>query len=548
MSHVNSNATVFLPVQSTEFLLAPYRSQIERLYHLCSLDRNRFETLYIKPIEIVASLCQAFPASENHHHSEDGGLFKHSLDAVEKSMKLREGVTCLAYGEERSQEVIEIFTYAVSMSALLHDLGKLACDIEIVERDRAGKVTSFEPLLSSTLTVGNEYAFRYALHRRHNVHVSYNVAFFTKVVPITGVRWLNNYRVIKDNLFQALSGRFEQAGEVGQVLMAADRFSVASNVETNQASNSAVSSKSNKPTKCQSFISKFRTLMDKETFKINCPGANVWVSDSRIYAVSGPVVSTVREHLKFDGIKLPTQLPQMYSMLLAENHIIPNEDKAIHNIVVTDEAGGNTWTQKLTMLVFDRSVVDPTRKLEVFAGSLVVADTGEVVDQIKTIERPEQAINVNQKNDDINRNNDDHHTNQTTSEEANKVEPSYEDFQKWLIAGFKDKKFEFNRPGAVFHIDCANRLVCITPRVFQEFMGSKEFGKIQSVVMKAKVLHRNGSGESLIKVKFSGDRASSAAVTCIIFSAIETKMIFNEVVPSTNHSLRIVDLLRSPKS
>lgn len=74
-------------------------------------------------------------------------------------------------------------------------------------------------------------------------------------------------------------------------------------------------------------------------------------------------------------------------------------------------------------------------------------------------------------------------------------------------------------------------------------MDFKEFGKIQAAVMKAKVLHRNGSGESLIKMKFSGDRASSAAVTCIIFSA----MIFNDVVPSTNHLLRIVDLLSPPK-
>lgn len=547
MSQVNTNETMFLTVQSHEFLLAPYRSQIERLYHLCSLDRDRFDLLYVKPIEIVASLCQAFPASENHHHSDDGGLLKHSLDAVEKSMKLREGVTCLAYGEERSQEVIEIFTYAVSISALLHDLGKLACDIEIVERDSTGKVSSFEPLLSSPLTIGNEYAFRYSPHRRHNVHVSYNVAFFTKVVPVTGIRWLNNYRVIKDNLFQALSGRFEQAGEVGQVLMAADRFSVASNISGSKAKNSAVGSSSNKPSKCQSFISKFRTLIDKDTFKLNCPGANVWVSDSRIYAVSGPVVSKVREHLNFDGIKLPTQLPQMYSMLLAENHIIPNEDKAIHNIVVTDDAGGNTWTQKLTMLVFDRSLVDPTRKLEVFAGSLVVADTGEVVDSLQSGKEKELAppptplTPTNNKfvgTESI----------ELCADEDKPTELSYGDFQKWMIEGFKNKNFIFNRPGAVFHIDCANRLVCISPKVFQEFMGSKEFGKIQAAVMKAKVLHRNNSGESLIKVKFSGDRASSAAVTCIIFSANETKVIFNDVVPSTNHSLRIVDLLRPPKS
>lgn len=94
------------------------------------------------------------------------------------------------------------------------------------------------------------------------------------------------------------------------------------------------------------------------------------------------MASKVREHLNFDGIKLPTQLPQMYSMLLAENYIIPNEDKGIHNFVVTDDASGNTCTQKLTMLVFDRNLVDPMRKLDFFTGSLVVADTGEVIDSL----------------------------------------------------------------------------------------------------------------------------------------------------------------------
>lgn len=98
------------------------------LYWLSSDQRVRAlaEKLLHRFEETVGDL----PASEKHHHSEPGGLYRHSLEVALKALEEFEGDIIM---EPRSDGSIDSFRssrnrprwqYATFIGALCHDLGK----------------------------------------------------------------------------------------------------------------------------------------------------------------------------------------------------------------------------------------------------------------------------------------------------------------------------------------------------------------------------------------------------------------------------------------
>ena len=59
------------------------------------------------------------PCSSKYHMAEPGGLAKHSLNVFQASMQI-----ALAYYSEREDEITFDFINAITLSALLHDIGK----------------------------------------------------------------------------------------------------------------------------------------------------------------------------------------------------------------------------------------------------------------------------------------------------------------------------------------------------------------------------------------------------------------------------------------
>ncbi|WP_298771671.1 TraI domain-containing protein [uncultured Shewanella sp.] len=587
---------MFREAQPSSQILLKHQPQIERLYHLCSLDESRFIQLYLAPISIFSVLVQEIPASEYHHHSGVGGLVLHTLDVMENAMKLREGVVCLQYGEERSNELAEVFTYCVAMGALLHDIGKLSCDFDWVYIDGDQNIVSFDPLTSPFLTRGTMFAARFSTEKHHNLHMSYNIAYYNRVLPTCGKEWLNSYQKMRHLLFQAVAGRMELAGEVGKVLLQADRESA--RLDTAKPEHEHIVSVPHSRNRLGStFITKFRELIDNDKLTYNKPGAMLWVDDAWIYAVSGTLITCIREHLKFDGVDIPTQLPTLFSLLMAEDVIYPNaQGEAIHQLTILDLSRGKNWEHTLTMLKFSRTQLDPRQKLPVFNGELTLPsdDTekrgvknggntegrGWVAQDIDRTSTPGKSVNptiperrskdgldphikasegivssesLKQKILSKNKPSRKMGGNDLIQKTIDRVNLSkkrdskctYNSFFVWLSEGLLEKKWVFNRPNSVFHIDGDGHLLCLSPKVFSDYMGGDIKG-IQNQVMKARVLHRNSVGHSLVKVSFTGERQTSFA-TAIVFTAKETGRIFKGNVPLRNSAVAIAEIIQAPK-
>ena len=114
------------------------------LYWLSSDQRVRAlaEKLLHRFEETVGDL----PASEKHHHSEAGGLYRHSLEVALKALEEFEGDIIM---EPRSDGSIDSFRssrnrprwqYATFIGALCHDLGKVF-DLEV-----RGKGETWSPI------------------------------------------------------------------------------------------------------------------------------------------------------------------------------------------------------------------------------------------------------------------------------------------------------------------------------------------------------------------------------------------------------------------
>lgn len=121
------------PMPANTLLDTPLRQKLlSILWQKVSMSQDLFNKLYRQPIERYAELVQNLPASESHHHAHLGGMLDHGLEVISFAAKLRQSYLLPpgAPPEEQSKQA-EAWTAAILYGALLHDIGKIAVDLEI---------------------------------------------------------------------------------------------------------------------------------------------------------------------------------------------------------------------------------------------------------------------------------------------------------------------------------------------------------------------------------------------------------------------------------
>ncbi|RMQ02588.1 TraI domain-containing protein, partial [Pseudomonas savastanoi] len=79
-----------------------------------------------------AALVQHLPASENHHHTYHGGMLDHGLEIVAYALKIRQMYLLPIGAPPESQAAqSEAWSAASAYGALVHDLGKIAVDVQV---------------------------------------------------------------------------------------------------------------------------------------------------------------------------------------------------------------------------------------------------------------------------------------------------------------------------------------------------------------------------------------------------------------------------------
>ncbi|WP_454693410.1 MobH family relaxase [Achromobacter aegrifaciens] len=370
----------FMRPESAASLLATPRRQklLEHIWQRTSLSRRQFATLYRAPLERYAELVQAFPASEAHHHAYAGGMLDHGLEIVAYSLKLRQShLLPIGASPEDQAAQSEAWTAAVAYAALLHDIGKVAVDLHVELADGSTWHPWHGPL-------HQPYRFRYREDREYRLHSAATGLLYRQLLDRYVLDWLSGYPALWAPLLYVLAGQYEHAGALGELVVQADRASVAQEVGGDPARAMAAPKHALQ-----------RKLLDglcyllKEELKLNQPEASDgWLAENALWLVSKTVSDKLRAHLLSQGIDgIPANNTAVFNVLQDHGMLQPTPDgKAVWRATVTSNTG---WSHSFTLLRLAPALIwEAGERPAPFAGTVAI-DTSPVEKDAAAASSPE---------------------------------------------------------------------------------------------------------------------------------------------------------------
>ncbi|MGP3790557.1 MobH family relaxase [Pseudomonas sp. B392_1p] len=351
------------PKSATSLLSTPRRQRLlEHIWQRTSLSRKQFASLYLAPLERYAALVQQFPASENHHHAYPGGMLDHGLEIVAYALKLRQ-LYLLPTGTTPEDQVVqaEAWSAAIAYAALLHDIGKIAVDLHVELADGSLWHPWHGPLT-------RPYRFRYHPDREYRLHDAATGLLYRQVLDGEILDWLSTFPPLWSALLYALAGQYEHAGVLGELVIQADRASVAQALGGDPARAMAAPTH----TLQRKLLDGLRYLL-KEELKLNQPQASDgWLTQDALWLVSKTVSDKLRAHLLAQGIDgIPANNSAVFNVLQDHGMLQPTPDgKAIWRATVTSDAG---WSHAFTLLRLAPALIwEGDDRPVPFAGTVVV--------------------------------------------------------------------------------------------------------------------------------------------------------------------------------
>jgi integrating conjugative element relaxase (TIGR03760 family) len=366
------------PESPAALLATPRRQQLlAQIWQRTAVSRVQFGRLYRAPLDRYAALVQQFPASEAHHHAYPGGMLDHGLEIVAIALKLRQAHLLPAGAPPEAQAAeTEAWTAGIAYAALLHDIGKIAVDIHVEYADGSRWHPWHGPLARS-------YRFRYRKDRAYRLHSAAAGLLYTDVLDPPILDWLSSYRDLWAALLYVLAGQYEHAGILGELVVQADRASVAQALggdpaKVREAPQQALQRK---------LLDGLRYLV-REVLRLNQPEASDgWLTQDALWLVSKTVCDKLRAHLLSQGISgVPDRNTAVFDVLQEHDIAQPTPDgKAIWRATVTSDTG---WTQPFTFLRLSPSLIwDTCDRPPSFSGRVrldpgaVTASESEVADR-----------------------------------------------------------------------------------------------------------------------------------------------------------------------
>lgn len=547
------------PMIAADLLATPKRQAIlKNIWQRTALSRPQFESLYMQPIERYAALVQQFPASESHHHAYSGGMLDHGLEIVAYALKLRQShLLPIGSSSETQTAQSEAWTAATAYAALLHDIGKIAVDIEVETAD--GK--TWHPW-HGYLT--QPYRFKYRQGREYRLHSAAAGLLYTRILDRDILDWLSGFNELWAALLYVLAGQMEHAGILGELVQKADQASVAQEMGGDPAKALAAP----KHALQRKLLDGLRYLV-KEKLKLNQPEASDgWLTDDGLWLVSKTVSDKLRAHLLSQGIEgIPQSNNAVFDVLQEHGIAQPSHDgKAIWKVTITSKSG---WRNTLTVFKVAPALVwDANERPEPFQGAVVpvgddavcveptVAETGgaNLTEPAPAVSNPVAEPNGSARADtldavldllgpDVLNQPADNSVEKTTMEITkraepekeikvvpepakqpaapyinNEVEPSGEHFIAWLRDSIHSKKLIINDAQAMVHT-VEDTMFLVSPSLFvryaHEFPQCAKLAKteklpdwewIQKRFEKMRVHRKQSNGLNIWTCKVSGPR------------------------------------------
>lgn len=353
------------PAQGQDLLATPRRQKLlENIWQRASLSRSQFVELYRRPLERYAELVQQLPASQNHHHAHPGGMLDHGLEIVAYALKIRQTYLLPIGAPPESQSAqAEAWTAAAAYGALIHDLGKIAVDVQI--ELEGGK--TWHPWHGP---IDRPYRFRYVKGRNYQLHGAAAALIYAQILSSEILDWLSNFPEVWSQLIFILAGQYEHAGILGEIVVQADQASVAQELGGNPARALFAPKQS-----LQRQLADGLRHLVRDTFKLNQPDgpSDGWLTQDALWLVSKPIADQLRAYLLTQGVEgVPSSNAPFFNMLQDQGVIQTNaQDKAIWKATIDN---GRGWRNTFTLLKLSPALIwnDPNDRPAAYLGTLEV--------------------------------------------------------------------------------------------------------------------------------------------------------------------------------
>lgn len=332
-----------LVVMTAEELFS-YTGQQGRLRNIKSIvqiDDATYQALYQDVIERFAELVQLMPASQAHHHAVPGGLFIHTLEVLEIALTLRRQYKLPLFATEKQQEdERHLWTYAVFIAAILHDVGKrLTLCRFVLENDKP-----LAPFDDVEKHLGKIYRIVFLDSKYHRMHEQIGLAFVSQLLPPVALNFLLPHLPSMREVMAYIHEDPHHDGIIGQVLRQADQES------TGQSLHHLSSRKfkdANLENMGERLMTQLRLLLASNHFVVNRHNGNVYTTpDGYTYLVSKTMADELRNTLREEGITdIPTDNNRIFD-ILQEHHFAETSEsgQVIHYLKRTWQGKSDIFT------------------------------------------------------------------------------------------------------------------------------------------------------------------------------------------------------------
>ncbi|WP_258231584.1 MobH family relaxase, partial [Achromobacter pulmonis] len=250
-----------------------------------------------------------------------------------------------------------------------HDIGKIAVDLHVELADGSIWHPWHGPLQQ-------RYRFRYRPEREYRLHSAATGLLYTRVLDPTILDWLSGFPVLWSALLYVLAGQYEHAGVLGELVIQADRASVAQAL----GGDPAKALTAPRHALQRKLLDGLRYLL-REELKLNQPQASDgWLTQDSLWLVSKTVSDKLRAYLLSQGIEgIPSNNTAVFTVLQDHGIAQPTPDgKAIWKAAVTSDSG---WSHSFTFLRLSPALIWETgERPESFAGAVTVEESASADD------------------------------------------------------------------------------------------------------------------------------------------------------------------------
>jgi integrating conjugative element relaxase (TIGR03760 family) len=326
-------------------------------------------------LPVLEKLCdyvQLLPASESHHHAHPGGLLTHTLEVASYALTVRQ-MYKLPAGADPEEQVKKqaLWSYAVLLAALLHDVGKPVSDVlvQVYGQKPHEPIGTWQALSGpmSGIEGASHYEIDFPSARNYRAHERLGVVLLHALVPPRTMRWLGSDPELLPALLGFLDGQDLPASAVlKEIVQKADSLSVAENLKSGPRSRFA---KARQAPLIERLMWALRTLLAEGGLAVNRPGATIFIDPDgqHLWAVSATLAEKVRAVLNEREIRhegaaaIPTDNTRLFDTWQEYGALItPSKEYGKGSVWwVRIDLPQSQWSQVLTVLKFKLSDLYP---------------------------------------------------------------------------------------------------------------------------------------------------------------------------------------------